>query len=176
MFKNYVKIALRNLVRHKAYSAINISGLAIGIACFMLIYLFIKDELSYDKFNSKADRIYRVAEKITLEGEGGENSSSCPFPVMKAILTDYPHLVEEGTRLFNFQRPALTLEYGENRFSEKKIFFADSTFFKVFDFPLTSGDANTALANPNSIVLTKDLAKKYFAVHTCSLVPSPASE
>ena len=162
MLKNYVKIALRNLLNNKTYSLINISGLAIGIACFMLIYLFVKDELGYDKFHPKADRIYRLTEKIELEGQGGEHSSSNPFPVMKAMLTDYPEYIEEGVRLFNFQQPTLTLEYGDNKFNEKHIYFADSTFFKVFDFPLISGDKNTALANPNSIVLTKDLAYKYF--------------
>ena len=81
---------------------------------------------------------------------------------MKAMLTDYPQYIEEGVRLFNFQQPTLTLEYGDNKFNEKHIYFADSTFFKFFDFPLKSGDKNTALANPNSIVLTKALAYKYF--------------
>jgi putative ABC transport system permease protein len=162
MLKNYIKIALRNLLNNKTYSLINISGLAIGIACFMLIYLFVKDELGYDKFNSKADRIYRLTEKIELEGQGGEFSSSNPFPVMKAMLTDYPQYIEEGVRLFNFQQPSLILEYGDSKFNEKHIYFADSTFFKIFDFPLKSGDKNTALANPNSIILTKELAHKYF--------------
>ena len=162
MLKNYFKIALRNLLNNKTYSLINISGLAIGIACFMLIYLFVKDELSYDRFNSKADRIYRLTEKINLEGEGGEFSSSNPFPVMKAMLTDYPQYIEEGVRLFNFQLPTLTLQYEDQKFNEKKIFFADSTFFKIFDFPLAQGDKNNALANPNSIILTKNLAHKYF--------------
>ncbi len=81
---------------------------------------------------------------------------------MKAMLTDYPQYIEEGVRLFNFQQPTLTLQYEDQKFNEKKIFFADSTFFKVFDFPLSQGDKNTALANPNSIILTKNLAHKYF--------------
>ncbi len=162
MLKNYFKIALRNLLNNKTYSLINIAGLAIGIACFMLIYLFVKDELNYDRFNSKADRIYRLTEKIDLEGQGGEHSSSNPFPVMKAMLTDYPQYIEEGVRLFNFQQPTLTLQYEDQRFNEKKIFFADSTFFKIFDFPLAQGNKNSALANHNSIILTKNLAHKYF--------------
>ncbi|HSP86653.1 MAG TPA: ABC transporter permease [Ignavibacteriaceae bacterium] len=162
MLKNYIKIALRNLRNNKVYSFINISGLAIGIACFMLIYLFVVDELSYDKFHTKADRIYRLTEKIDMEGQGGEFSSSNPFPVMKAMLTDYPEYIEEGVRLFNFQQPTLTLEYGDNKFNEKHIYFADSTFFKVFDFSLKAGNKNTALANPNSIILSQELANKYF--------------
>ena len=162
MIKNYIKIALRNLLNNKTYSLINISGLAIGIACFMLIYLFVKDELGYDKFHSKAERIYRLTEKIDMEGQGGEFSSSNPFPVMKAMLTDYPEYIEEGVRLFNFQQPTLTLEFGDNKFNERHIYFADSTFFKIFDFRLKAGDKNTVLANPNSIVLTQELAHKYF--------------
>ena len=86
----------------------------------MLIYLYVKDELSYDRFNSKADRIYRLTEKINLEGEGGEVSSSNPFPVMKAMLTDYPQYIEEGVRLFNFQQPTLTLQYEDQKFNEKR--------------------------------------------------------
>ena len=81
---------------------------------------------------------------------------------MKAMLTDYPQYIEEGVRLFNFQQPTLTLQYEDQKFNEKKIFFADSTFFKIFDFPLSQGDKNNALANPNSIILTKNLAHKYF--------------
>jgi putative ABC transport system permease protein len=162
MLKNYIKIAFRNLLNNKTYSLINISGLAIGIACFILIYLFVKDELSYDQHHSKADRIYRLTEKIDMEGQGGEFSSSNPFPVMKAMLTDYPEYIEEGVRLFNFQQPSLTLEFGDNKFNERHIYFADSTFFKIFDFPLKTGDKNTALANPNSIILTQKLAHKYF--------------
>jgi len=162
MLKNYIKIALRNLLKNKTYSLINISGLAIGIACFMLIYLFVKDELSYDKFHSKGERIYRLTGKIELEGQGGEFSSSNPFPIMKAMLNDYPEYIEEGVRLFNFQQPTLTLEYGDNKFNERHVYFADSTIFKIFDFPLKSGDKNKVLANPNSIVLTQKLARKYF--------------
>src|SRR3970282_1938415 len=106
--------------------------------------------------------IYRLTEKIDMEGQGGEFSSSNPFPVMKAILTDYPEYIEEGVRLFNFQQPTLTLEFGDNKFNERHIYFADSTFFKIFDFRLKAGDKNTVLANPNSIVLTQELAHKYF--------------
>ncbi len=161
MFSNYLKIAIRNLLKNKVHSAINISGLIIGMICVVLIFLFIKDELSYDQHHSKKDRTFRVIEKIDTEGQG-EESSSNPFPVGPTLFNDYPHLIESYVRFFNFQAPSLTLQVGDNKINEKRIYFADSTVFKVFDFPLQKGDPATALANPNSIVLTKHIAKKYF--------------
>ncbi|NUM80558.1 ABC transporter permease [bacterium] len=162
MFENYIKVALRNLIRGKLYSFINITGLAIGISCFMLIFLFIQDELRFDRFHSKADRIYRVVQKLDHTEGQGENSSSNPFPVAQALKTDYPHLIEETVRFFNFQVPSFSLQYGDARFNEKRLFYADSSLWKVFDFPLSVGDPATALAQPNSIVLTQEMAKKYF--------------
>jgi putative ABC transport system permease protein len=161
MLKNYLKIALRNLLRQKSYSAINIAGLAIGISCFILILLFIFDEMSYDKFHSKANRIYRLIEKIDNEGQG-EESSSCPLPVMQAVLTEYPIYVEEAVRVFNFQQPTFSLQIDDRKFNERKIFFVDSTFFKIFDYKFVEGDKEQALNGPNSIILTKQMADKYF--------------
>jgi putative ABC transport system permease protein len=161
MLKNYFKIAARNLLTNKFYSLINIAGLAIGIACFLLILLFVEDELKYDRFHTKADRIYRVVEKIDSEEGQGEESSSNPFAVGKTLAADYPHLVEASVRFFNFQLPALTLQYGEKKLNEKRLFFTDSTVFEVFDFPLAQG-SRKALSEPNSIVLTEELARKYF--------------
>ncbi|MGE5846484.1 MAG: ABC transporter permease [Ignavibacteria bacterium] len=161
MLINYLKIALRNLLRHKAYSAINILGLAIGISCFMLIFLFIIDEFSYDKFHSKADRIYRLIEIIDNEGQG-EESSSAPLPVAKALYTAYPHYIESIVRLFDFQQPMRSLQIGDKKFNEKKLFFTDSTFFEIFDYKLAKGDPKTALNEPNSILLTQQTAEKLF--------------
>ena len=90
MFNNYVKIAFRNLLKHKGYSAINIFGLAIGIACFILILLYVQDEVSYDAYHSKADRTYRIAEII----EGAEESASMPFPVGETLMADNPDYIE----------------------------------------------------------------------------------
>ncbi len=161
MLINYLKIALRNLLRHKAYSAINILGLAIGISCFMLIFLFIMDEFSYDKFHSKAGRIYRLIEKIDNEGQG-EESSSAPLPVAEALQTAYPNYIESIVRFFNFQQPTLSLQVGDNKYNEKNLFFVDSTLFEIFDYKLEKGDPKTALDNPNSIILTKPMAEKLF--------------
>ena len=162
MIKNYLKIALRNLMRNKFYSIINVFGLAIGIACFTLIVLFVRDELSYDSFHSKKDRIYRVCEELDVEEGQGENSSSQPFPVAQALMNDYPQLIEQTVRFFNFQEPSHTLQYKDTKINERKTFFADSSLFKVFDFPLVKGNPEKALSEINSIVLSQETARKYF--------------
>jgi len=161
MIRNYFKIAFRNLLSQKVYSLINISGLAIGIACFILIYLFVADELGYDKFNTKYDRIYRIIEKINNDGQGEESTSS-PIPLAAAMQNDYPQYIENITRFFNYQQPTITLQVDDKKFNEGKAFFADSTVFKIFDYKLAKGNPDKALAAPNSIVLSKGMAKKYF--------------
>ena len=163
MFRNYVKIAFRNLMKSPGYAAINITGLAIGIACCVLILMYVLDELSYDRFHADADRIYRVVEII----EGAEESSSQPFPVGPALAEDFSHLVASSVRFFNMQAPTLTVDYeppaGEvRRYNEPHFFFVDSTFFDVFDFALVRGDAATALARPNTVLLTESTARRYF--------------
>lgn len=163
MLKHYLKIAWRNTLRERMYALINIIGLAIGIASCLIIVLYVNDELSYDRFHTKADRIYRANEFI--EGpDASERSASMPFPFGTAIVNDFPHLIESSVRLFNYQAPTLALAYeeGEKAFNEPNLFFVDSTFFKVFDFPLVEGDTATALANPHSIVITESMATKYF--------------
>lgn len=167
MFSNYLKIAWRSLNRNRFYTAVNVLGLAIGLTSFILILLFVKDELAYDRYHSKADRIYRVCEKIDLEGQG-ENSSSNPFPTGPAILNDYPHLVENQVRFFDFQQDKMSFRIadgneGEDRkFKEEDIFFADSTTFEVFDFSLIKGNPKEALSGPNKMILTQELAEKFF--------------
>lgn len=161
MFRNYLLIAFRNLNRNRVYSLINLFGLAAGITCFILIFLFVRDELSYDRFHSQHERTFRLIEIIDSEGQG-EESSSNPFPVGPTLRNDYPHLVQEAVRLFNFQRPSMTLKSGDLKFNESHLFFADSGFFRVFDFPLLKGNPNTALSEPNTIVVTQNLAHKYF--------------
>ncbi|MEP0984418.1 ABC transporter permease [Ekhidna sp.] len=163
MLKNYLKITYRNFTKQKVYSTLNVSGLAIGIACAILILMYISDELSYDKFHSKSTRTYRVLEKFESEGIG-EHSASLPFPSGPALKNDFERQVEHVVRFFNFQSPSLALanKAAEKGFNESNIFFADSTFFDVFDFKLIGGDRNTALDEPNSIVITNSMAQKYF--------------
>jgi len=159
MFKNYLKIARRNLLKHKAYSFINIAGLAVGLACCLLISLYVKDELSYDRYHPKADRIYKVA----TDARNPEKQSQfalTPAPLAETLVRDFPE-VETATRLFTFFGEGL-VTYGEKRFTEPSIYFGDSTFFNVFGIPLLAGDMKTALARPNTVVLAQTAARKYF--------------
>ena len=135
MFKNYFKITYRNFFKQKVYSTINISGLDIGLACSTLIYLYVMDELNYDSMHSKADRIYRIPEYFEKDGVG-ERSASNPFALGPAIINEYPHLIQQMVRFFNFQAPVLALKNTENNreFNEQKLFLVNSTVFEVFDF------------------------------------------
>ncbi|MBC8042124.1 MAG: ABC transporter permease [Rhizobacter sp.] len=172
MLKNYFTVAWRNLVRHKAYSAINITGLVIGLACSLLILLYVRHELAFDRHLPDATRLYRVTEQIKIEGQG-EHSASLPIPFGKTIATDYPSLVKQSVRLFNFQSPSLTLTYtpaasaqnrsAEKQFNETAMFFADAGVLDLFGLELTKGDPKTALAAPNQMVLTEAAAEKYFS-------------
>ncbi|MCC7401114.1 MAG: ABC transporter permease [Chitinophagaceae bacterium] len=160
MIKNYFKIAVRNLWKNKGFSAINIAGLAIGLACFILIALFVMDELSYDRFYPDADRIYRVDADIKF---GGNNlnltvSSDPMGPVLKK---DYPQ-VEEYTRIYASEGSKLVRK-GNEYINEEKIVYADSTFFNIFPQKVVSGETKTALFEPNTVVISETAAKKYFS-------------
>ena len=158
MISNYIKIAFRNLVRFKAYSAINITGLAIGMACCILILLYVYDEMSYDHFNKNSDRIYR----IVVDGALGDHSFTAAVTTARlrsALLQDYPE-VEAVTRIRNFGFPVL--RYEDKIFSEEKFYWVDSTFFDVFTVNFLEGDPKAALTQPRSVVLTEKMAKKYF--------------
>ena len=122
MWLNYIKIALRNLGRYKLYTLINISGLAIGIASFILIWLYIFDELSYDRYHSKAEDIYRLVNVYDFEGVG-ENSASSPFPVSVTLIKEYPQLIKNITRIFNRQEPRSLIQHGDIIFNERYFFF-----------------------------------------------------
>ncbi len=162
MLRNYLTIALRSLRKHLGYSVVNVVGLGLGVACCLLILLYVEDERSYDRFHEHADRLYRVAEIIEADG-GGENSASAPIPVGRTLRETFPHLVEESVRFFDFQAPTLALSYGEDKkFNEPRLFFTDPSVFKAFSFDLVRGNPETALAEPNTIVLTEAMARKYF--------------
>ncbi len=158
MIKNYLKIALRNLLKFKAYSFINIFGLAIGIAACMMILLYIKDELSYDRYNVKADQIYRVHTLGKLAGNE-INIAVSPPPLGETLVRDYPEVIRY-TRLM--PNNTMLIRYKDNVFNESGFFWADSTIFDVFTIPFIEGDSKTALTQPHTVVLTEKLAKKYF--------------
>lgn len=158
MIRNYFKLAFRNLWRNKVFTAINISGLAIGIAISLVIMLFIKNEWSYDRFNEKADRIVRIVFKGTVQGQAMKEANVMP-PAAQTLLRDYPE-VEAATRIRH--GGSAIFSYGEKSFKEEGISFADANFFQVFTLPFIKGDAGTALLEPNTMVITKAIAQKYF--------------
>jgi len=162
MFRNYFKIGWRNLVRHKAYAAINIVGLSLGIACAILIFTLVTFHLGFDRFHEGRDRIYRVTtefhdEKISYIG-------AVPQPLGKAFRTDYS-FAEATARIMTFHKSLITLtgEREVKKFEEEKgVAFAEPSFFDIFNFPLVKGDKRTALASPNSAIITEAIAKKYY--------------
>lgn len=158
MIKNYFKIAFRNLIRNKAFSFINIFGLAIGLATCLIIMLFVQNELSYDRFNEKADRIVRVIFRGTVQGQKMNEANVMP-PTAQTLKTDYPEVLE-ATRLRDYGRPRI--KYGNKTYRDDAFAFVDSNFFSVFTIPFLAGDPKTALVQPNTLVITKALAKKYF--------------
>jgi len=142
---------------------INVLGLSIGLASCLMILIYIYDEVNYDNFHEKADRIYRLNEFILTEGSG-ERSSSLPFPTGPTLKEEYNTLIEEQVRLFNFQAPSLAVANEENdkEFNESRVFFVDSTFFDVFDYQLVKGNKEKALNETGSILITESMAEKYF--------------
>jgi len=158
MLTNYLKIALRNIRKQKLYSFINILGLTIGIASSIFIGLYILDELSYDQFHTKGENIYRMNLHGKLGGQEIYTTSTCG-PMAEALVTEIPE-VSEATRLWS--RGESVFRYKDKIFSEDNLMAADSNFFEVFSFELIAGDPKTALLEPNSIVLTKSVADRYF--------------
>lgn len=158
MIKNYFTIAWRNLLKNKTFSLINILGLSIGISVCFIIMLFVQDELSYDRFNVKADRMYRIAFRATMNG-GKINESNVMPPVAGTLKNDYPE-VEEATRIYVGGKPKIT--YGNNTFKDGLVALVDSNFFNVFTIPLIEGGKNTVMLEPYSVVLTKEFAGKLF--------------
>ncbi|MGD8428408.1 MAG: ABC transporter permease, partial [Balneolaceae bacterium] len=161
MIKNYLKIALRNLRKYKGYTFINISGLSIGLACCVLIFLFVRDELSYDTFHPYAGNIYRVVYSTSEDHQPtNANGSYGPGPAMKQDFSEVVNFVrfrkvgQQGTKTF--------VKHKDKRFYEPRFMFADSTVFDVFHFPLVEGNPKTALSRPNTIVITQEMAQKYF--------------
>jgi putative ABC transport system permease protein len=162
MLSNYLKIAFRNLLRNAGYSVINILGLTIGVVCTLLILIYVFDELSYDRYHPQSELVYRVVQESRVGGVG-EPSAAQPFPLRDALLNDYPDLVESAVRFFNLRANKLTLSFNnEYHFNERRFFFTDPEVFRVFGFRLEEGDERTALANPNTMVITRETARKYF--------------
>ena len=154
MIKNYFKIAFRNLLRYKGFSFINIFGLATGMACSLLIFLFVKDEISYDRFHKNADKIYRITARAG-EFNAAVNCAGMPAELKAKIpsVENFVRLSHPSTNVF---------EVGTRKFEEKNVFYADSTFLQVFSFSLVKGNAETALMRPDAVLITENMARKYF--------------
>ena len=159
MFKNNIWIAWRSLKKDLSFSIINLAGLVIGITCCLLILSFVLYELSFDGFHSKKDRIYRVNYDV-LMGGNQVISPSVPVFVGPELKKKFPE-IEEACRFLTMWSPP-SVSHGTAIFDEKKFCYADPAFFKIFDFKPIAGDVETALSNPNMLVITKDMAKKYF--------------
>jgi putative ABC transport system permease protein len=160
MIQNYIKTALRQLMRNKGFSLINILGLAVGIACCLIIVVYVRDEISFDNFHQNGDHVYRIALDRKYP-EHNRHYAIIPHSYARAIKDEFPE-VEEVTRFFHFQGNTFDILKGDELYEEDLAYFADSTFFKIFDIPLIQGEADKALAEPNTVVLTESIAKKYF--------------
>ncbi len=159
MFRNYLVIAIRNLLKHKGYTFINIIGLAIGLSSALLILLYVQDELSYDKFHEKSDQIYRVYLNGKIAGDEMIVGVSCP-PLGSTMVKDYPEVLS-STRLYTFGGDPV-VKSGEKSQVVKNFYYADSTFFDIFSVNFLRGEPKSALNRANTVVITEKMAKIFF--------------
>ena len=154
MFKNYFKLAIRNILRHKAYSFINIVGLAIGMTCSILILLWVQNELSYDRFHTNANQLYRITAKAN-DFKVAVNPAGMPAGLKQEVpaIKEFTRIMTMSTNLF---------EVGERKFEEKRVYYVDSTFLDLFSFSLIKGNRATALHRVDGVLITESMVKKYF--------------
>ncbi|RYY58717.1 MAG: hypothetical protein EOO05_15505 [Chitinophagaceae bacterium] len=157
MIKNYFMIALRNLARNKAFSFIHITGLGIGLACCMLIFLYAKDEWTFDRFQANGDQLYRITCTI-VEKDGRESSVGASAMVQGP---EFKKAIPEVKDFVRVQGSSQLVRNGKDTYTENTI-WADSNFFQLFSFPLLEGNASSVLNDLHSVVLSEDAAKKYF--------------
>jgi putative ABC transport system permease protein len=158
MFRNYLKTAFRTLWKNKFYTSINIIGLAVGLATCLLILLYVLDELSYDKYNVNADRIYRVNNEVKF-GDNYFDLAVAPALMGSTMLHDFPQ-VQQYTRLRWYG--SFLIKKGNENIQEGRVGFADSSLFDVFTLPMIAGNPKTALQEYHSLVITESVARKYF--------------
>ncbi len=156
MFNNYLKTAFRNIKKHKSFTVINISGLSIGLACCIILAIYINSELSFDNYHTKKDRIYRVGEEMAYANFNARQTGTNGV-IAEALKSNYPE-VEETTR-FRYMRTSV--KYNEKQFTER-FHYTDNAVFNIFSWPLIKGDPETALKVPFSIVLTEETASEIF--------------
>ncbi|MFY8001303.1 MAG: ABC transporter permease [Candidatus Kapaibacteriota bacterium] len=161
MFQNYIKIALRSIMRQKGYAAITIVGLAVGISSCLLVWLFVSNELQYDTQHSKRDRLYRVTSNMTLSGQTTAMARSS-WMISPTLKKDYPE-IEEAVRVVPMQKQTVWL--GDKAFQFEKTWFTEAGFFSMFDYTFLEGNPATALAEPYSIVITDEVAMQFFGTN-----------
>ncbi|CAN5272963.1 ABC transporter permease [soil metagenome] len=157
MIKNYLKIAFRNLLKHKGFFLINLLGLSIGMSCCLLIFIYVNNELSYDKFHTKASQIYRLVTDVKTPTEV-INADITSAPMGPNLKTDFPEVLN-ATRINNY---SFLVQKDESQWQEIQVLLADQAIFEMFDFPLIKGNPEQALEAPFSLVLTEKIATKYF--------------
>jgi len=158
MIKNYIKTAFRSLLKNKVFTAINVLGLALGLATCLLIVFYVVDELNYDRYNDKYERIYRVNTDLKV-GTTETSFAITPAPTADALLKEFPE-VENSMRMGSAVN--IRLKKGDEIIDEKNAFYCDRSILNIFTLPLLKGDRKTALAEPGSLVLSKNIAIKYF--------------
>lgn len=158
MLKNYLVTAIRSLFKQKGYSVLNVFGLAVGMASCLLLLLFVRDELSYDRYHNKADRIFRVGTSVRMGGRDSDVAVA-PAPAGPTMVQEFPE-VENACRFR--QQGDWIVRTGERSFRENRVTFADHSFFDLFSIPLTKGDSASALKEPNCLVMSRKAAEKYF--------------
>ena len=166
MIKNYFKIAWRNLMKNKIFSFINIFGLSVGLTCCMLISVYLYNEVSYDKYHKNIDKLYQLATTFIKDGKE-DKTPNTPAPMAAAMKQEFPEISETARLMALFADDKTLLQYKEGNaapksFYETKGYMADASFFKLFTYNFIEGDAATALKEPNTIVLSEEIAKKFF--------------
>jgi len=159
MFRNYFKTAFRNLWRRKTYTVLNIAGLAMGIACFSLLALYLYNELTYDRFHKNATNLYRIKTNYSFGGAVPSDIALTPKALIPVFKREFPEVVN----IVRMGKPDVTtLQYGDKVFNERNFLYAEAPFFEMFTFPLLQGDPAAVLKEPNTLVITATAAKKYF--------------
>lgn len=161
MLKNYLKIALRNILQHKLYTFTNVFSLSVGLAVLIVAGLYLLDEFSYDTFQPKSNQIYRIVSVYEKDSTLHE-SALTPYQLGKTLKKDYPNLIKNYFRILNFQNPAILIEYKDKHFNEKNFFIADSSLFSIFNFDFIQKDKNFQFSKLNTVVISEKIRKKYF--------------
>ncbi|HEY1054372.1 MAG TPA: ABC transporter permease, partial [Emticicia sp.] len=161
MIKNYLKIAWRSLLKSKLFTALNLLGLALGLTVSLLLMLYVKDEMSFDKYHTNAKNIYRVGLTATFDGKS-QKWANAPNVVGPTMKNEIPEVVQQTRLLLNDFGQVAFVNSGEKKFAEKKLYWVDGSIFDVFDIKLLQGNPKVALQDPNKVILSQSTAKKYF--------------